>query len=378
SGGGPELERVVDAFLSLRIREGASALPALLKNYHLSPRQRADLIRSYNNYLVEPPPSLEPLLKYAAELARARGGKHSPDSKEAKESAALAPAKQAVLEVLGQNPAQVGTAAAQAAAAPFVLAMLEEPEAAVRLAAIQAAVDLRLAQAGPRLLDMLLHGSGQGAERQALIRALARLREKAAAKAFHHMLLDGKSKEGEQPDIAPAAFQALGEVDATLARKLAAEQPKLVSQWTRGMVLECWTAGPFAPDMESGQPPEKNPAPAAVYDSAIAAAKVSWKETKAEPHGLVTLNSASAKAKSSVYVLAYVHSGARQQVTLQVGAGLALRVWLNGQTVFDKALHGPAWPDMERTPITLQAGWNTLLARVGGDEGDPGLFLTLA
>src|SRR5262249_40293107 len=52
SGVDKDRDRVVDAFVALRTEAGAAALPKLLKNWHLSVKQKAALIRSYSNYLL--------------------------------------------------------------------------------------------------------------------------------------------------------------------------------------------------------------------------------------------------------------------------------------------------------------------------------------
>ena len=64
SGVPKDLEKVVYAFVGLRTREAAEAIPALLKSPHLSFGQRAGLIRSYSNYLLDPPLDMSPLLTY--------------------------------------------------------------------------------------------------------------------------------------------------------------------------------------------------------------------------------------------------------------------------------------------------------------------------
>jgi hypothetical protein len=69
-------------------------IPHLLKYPHLSVKQRADLIRSYNNYLLDPPVVLTPVLDYLTNNV----------------NEAL-PVKLAAVEVLGMEPAgakQVG------------------------------------------------------------------------------------------------------------------------------------------------------------------------------------------------------------------------------------------------------------------------------
>src|SRR5205823_10120982 len=64
SGVPKDLDRVVEAVAAMRTRPAADALPALLKNPHLTIEQRALLVRSYSNYLLDPPVSPAPLLEY--------------------------------------------------------------------------------------------------------------------------------------------------------------------------------------------------------------------------------------------------------------------------------------------------------------------------
>jgi len=54
SGNAAELQHVIVAFLGFRSRAAAEALPDLLNDPHTTPEQRAALLRSYGNYLLEP------------------------------------------------------------------------------------------------------------------------------------------------------------------------------------------------------------------------------------------------------------------------------------------------------------------------------------
>src|SRR5262249_21393003 len=65
SGVDKDFNRVVDAFAALRSRAAADAIPDLLYYPHLTIPQRVSLIKSYSNYLFDPPVSLAPLVKYA-------------------------------------------------------------------------------------------------------------------------------------------------------------------------------------------------------------------------------------------------------------------------------------------------------------------------
>jgi quinoprotein glucose dehydrogenase len=64
SGVQKETDKAVEAFTMFRTRAGADGVPRMLENPHLSAAQRIALLRSYNNYLLDPPVSLAPALEY--------------------------------------------------------------------------------------------------------------------------------------------------------------------------------------------------------------------------------------------------------------------------------------------------------------------------
>jgi putative membrane-bound dehydrogenase-like protein len=64
SGVDKDFDKVVTAFQGLRSRAAAEAIPDLLTYPHLSILERANLMKSYSNYTLEPPLSLTPLLNY--------------------------------------------------------------------------------------------------------------------------------------------------------------------------------------------------------------------------------------------------------------------------------------------------------------------------
>src|SRR5207302_905193 len=105
SGVAKDLDRVVEVFQAARSRAAYEALPGLLKNYHLTPDQRAALMRSFNNYLLDPPISLEPVADYLLTLPKAPPKGSEVPPKLAKELAALTPVKLAALEVLSTGGA---------------------------------------------------------------------------------------------------------------------------------------------------------------------------------------------------------------------------------------------------------------------------------
>ncbi len=64
SGVKKDTDRVVRVFAALRVRSGFEGLPLLLKYPHLTVPQRARLIRSCGNYLLDPPVALDAIVAY--------------------------------------------------------------------------------------------------------------------------------------------------------------------------------------------------------------------------------------------------------------------------------------------------------------------------
>jgi quinoprotein glucose dehydrogenase len=157
TGVAKDTDRVVEAFLALRTRPAFEALPALLANPHLSAAQRASLVRSCTNYLLDPPVALEPILDFLADRAEA-----------------AAPAVQrAGLEVLTDSAALKGPKGTG-----WLLRLLDAKDGGVRLAAIQAIGDTRAVQAAPRLEKLSEEADRSAEERAAAAKVLHVLKEK--------------------------------------------------------------------------------------------------------------------------------------------------------------------------------------------------------
>ncbi len=185
SGVQADRDRAVEAFLAFRKRPAALALPRVLRNRYVKGQQRADLLRSYGNYLLDPPISLEPLLD---ELARG-----------ADRAASLAG-----LEVLSVSGALKG-----AKAEALVLKLLANDDAAVRLSAIKAAGDTRLAKASPRLAELLKDARRSAEERLALATALAAVPDRSAAPLLRSLTAD----HNEPAALRGQALRALNAAD---------------------------------------------------------------------------------------------------------------------------------------------------------------------
>jgi putative membrane-bound dehydrogenase-like protein len=168
SGVDKERSKVVDAFLALRTRPAVPFLATLLKNPHLTVAQRAGLIRSYSNYLLDPPVKLGPMVAYL--------------TSHPKEDAQV---KLAGLEVLSCSRSQV-----DAKARAWLLARLDETDAGLRLAVINAVQETGLTRAAPRLAAWLADDSRPAEERSAVARALRVLNNRDTVGVLKKILAD--------------------------------------------------------------------------------------------------------------------------------------------------------------------------------------------
>ncbi|MBY0526895.1 MAG: HEAT repeat domain-containing protein [Gemmataceae bacterium] len=159
SGVDKDREKVIDAFLTLRSRAAADALPTLLNYRHNSADQRVGLIKSYSNYLLDPPVSLTPLAEYL-------------DQKPNKPVAV----KLAAVEMLASAGLVKGDKMEK-----LVLALLDVSDVEVRLPVIRIVEQSRVARAAPRLAELLKDGKLAVNERTAAIKALRVLNDKSAA-----------------------------------------------------------------------------------------------------------------------------------------------------------------------------------------------------
>jgi putative membrane-bound dehydrogenase-like protein len=211
SGDAKNTDKVVDAFAAMRTRPAADAIPRLLANPHLSIARRADLVRSYSNYLLDPPLSLDPVLAYL--------GVH-PDE--------AIPVRVAGLEVI----AAFGRSKNERASI-WLLAQLEDADPAIRLATLKAIESARPAAAAPRVLAILRKGKNSNDETQAALRALASLADRSAIEPIKTLLGDAKEDAATRAEalrslatLDPAAAEAaarplLGDSEAVLRREAA-------------------------------------------------------------------------------------------------------------------------------------------------------------
>jgi putative membrane-bound dehydrogenase-like protein len=194
SGSHADRDRVAVAFTGLRTKAAAEALLQLIANPHLLPGQRADLVRSYANYLFDPPLSFEPLAVFLTGRP------------------AEAPAvKVAALDVLASTGNLVGKNATG-----YALGQLDASDPDVREAAIRAVELTRLNAGLPKLLTMLADAKRAPAERAAILRAVRVTGDRSAVAPLQDLLA--------KPEPAPfkaEVLRSLAGVDAAAARAAA-------------------------------------------------------------------------------------------------------------------------------------------------------------
>ena len=80
----------------------------------------------------------------------------------------------------------------------------------------------------------------------------------------------------------------------------------------------------------------------------------------------------------SAYALMRIYSPVSHPATLWLGSDDQARVWLNGKQIHESRGERAAIPDSDAVPVTLNAGWNTLLVRVTNQVREHALYARLA
>jgi putative membrane-bound dehydrogenase-like protein len=204
SGSDRDLERVLEIYPMLRTREAAEKLPALLKNYHVKPEQTIALIRTYLYIQVDPPISVEPLVKFLDELPAEPTKKITEGQLNSMRLAALD-----VLAISGKvnSDKLKGT----------LVTMLKTDDPKSRATLLRTIGDAKLASAVPVLLDQLA-AAQDDAGRLALIRTLGQVGERAA---FKPVLGHLKSTD---PAVRIEVLRALAGIDNREAHKIARDR----------------------------------------------------------------------------------------------------------------------------------------------------------
>jgi tetratricopeptide (TPR) repeat protein len=209
---------------------------------------------------------------------------------------------------------------------------------------------------------------------EALLEKIVTTTESATKQAETEKFLEGLDPKRLGPVLA-------GEVDWVRAR-LRVERGdleagrKLAS--SLGVVRDWWVVGPF--DNERGRGigdkkddrkvfAEKGVDLAGTYDGKDR--KVSWRKVPVDaPLGEVNLDALMRPNDQALaYAVAFVKSDREQGAAIRLGSDEAVKVWWNGTQVLARDVRRPLDWDQDVVGVTLAAGWNALLLKVGDQTG---------
>jgi WD40 repeat protein/serine/threonine protein kinase/tetratricopeptide (TPR) repeat protein len=152
----------------------------------------------------------------------------------------------------------------------------------------------------------------------------------------------------------------------------------------RWYATDWWVVGPYPGDLKAKYPPENNPnpsrpVPGTATQAGTTPTRLPWQVVPRDGNGFVDVGALFDRAEHvSGYALMRVYSPGNQPVAIRLSSTNGVRLWLNGQLVHEKPAGHPATPDGDAVPATLEAGWNTLLAKVVNATGEHALYLRLS
>lgn len=77
-----------------------------------------------------------------------------------------------------------------------------------------------------------------------------------------------------------------------------------------------------------------------------------------------------ASENAAIYLRTRIHSPKTQEVQAWLGSDDSVKVWLNGERVHAHLDHRPLKADQDRFRVTLNAGWNAVMVKVGQGTGE--------
>jgi len=151
----------------------------------------------------------------------------------------------------------------------------------------------------------------------------------------------------------------------------------------RKYVTKWLVIGPFDNAGRKGfdrvYPPEKEFKRNAVYDGA-GGKKIRWREVGTNPRtGLVALSDLYSPSQNTVaYAICTVTSPRDQTMDLFAGSDDSIKIWLNGELVWNKRADRGYREDEDHLKVHLKKGVNTILVKVDNGGGPTGFGLRIA
>ncbi|MFL5242673.1 MAG: protein kinase domain-containing protein [Gemmataceae bacterium] len=130
-----------------------------------------------------------------------------------------------------------------------------------------------------------------------------------------------------------------------------------------------WVAGPYPEDLKLECPPEKEADPAKPVVSMNAAPALAWRPVLTKENGRVDLRREFDSDHMSAYAVTYIYSLDDCTALLYFGGDDLARLWVNGKLVHETTAFND-YSGLDRVPVTLRAGRNTLLAKVNNILGE--------
>ena len=151
---------------------------------------------------------------------------------------------------------------------------------------------------------------------------------------------------------------------------------------THWVTLGCWMVGPYPESLKRSYPPEDNPDPGHPVSAALGSEPpelLNWEPVTLNARGFVDFGLYLHNAEHvSAYALYRVYSPQKHETAILLGSDDQVRVWVNGKLIHECLRERAATPDEDAAPATLEAGWNTILARVVNVTGPHQLYLRLS
>ncbi|MGD2294487.1 MAG: DUF2961 domain-containing protein [Candidatus Aminicenantes bacterium] len=147
----------------------------------------------------------------------------------------------------------------------------------------------------------------------------------------------------------------------------------------RRFIKEWILIGPFdAPDMsylQKAYPPEVKIELKKKHEGKNGKA-VGWITLKSEKSGYMRLeDKIDPPERGIIYGLVYVHASEPLNTHLLVGSDDGVRIWLNDRLTHTNPAYRGCYPDQDKIPVQLQAGWNKLLIKVLQGGGGWGFYV---
>jgi putative membrane-bound dehydrogenase-like protein len=199
SGDLRQLDRVVDAFQTLRTRPAVEALPHLLLNPHLKPGQRVALLQSFRNYLFDPPLGPDLLIRCLESQV---------DQPSQVKIAGLE-----MLGIFGRVPSEK--------VAPLLLRWLDDNDPEMRRTAIRAVGETRIGEAVPVLIKRLNDDSRSLFERTEIIKALRSFNDPSTVAPLLSLAKNDSLNSIDGQTMRIEALRSLLTLDPNAARDIA-------------------------------------------------------------------------------------------------------------------------------------------------------------